>query len=170
MNCLCFGNNIQGLWCYKLWYTWKNYSIMCSTGAKSVTALQITHRNYGLWFAERHFLSQWHRVKRWQKICTETLKNVAKNVFKKDCPAFPPLEGARTISAFLKNALAQINYKLNVIVKCIRMKSISQTTGNSIQFRKQTFITITIINTNDSGNRHERSFYAPVAIVNWHIF
>jgi len=37
---------------------------------KSVTPVQITHRNFGLWLVERqgNFLSQWYHVKWWQNV------------------------------------------------------------------------------------------------------
>ena len=55
------------------------------------------------------------------------------------------------------------------IFPVIRIKSMSLTTGNSniIYATKQTFFTLTKIINNVSGNSHARSFYAPVADVNW---
>ena len=53
--------------------------LKCNTSAKSVTPVQIAHRNSaaGLWFAERQkeiFLSHWYYVKWWRKFCAETLQ------------------------------------------------------------------------------------------------
>ena len=41
----------------------------CNTGAKSVTPVQITHRNSGLidWKTKGNFLRQWYHVKWWRK-------------------------------------------------------------------------------------------------------
>ena len=52
----------------------------CNNSAKSVTPVQITHCNSGLWFAQRQwefFLGQWYHVKQWQKVCMETLKKLS---------------------------------------------------------------------------------------------
>ena len=48
-----------------------------NTSAKSVTPVQITHRNSGLWFAERHWESCRPMIsckRQWPKFCTETEK------------------------------------------------------------------------------------------------
>ena len=58
----------------------------CNTGAKSVTPVQITHRNSGLWFAERHWESCRPMIsckRQWPKFCTETLKNFFSNAKKR---------------------------------------------------------------------------------------
>ena len=57
-----------------------------NTGAKSVTPVQITHRNSGLWFAERHWESCRPMVsckRQWPKFCTETLKKFFSNARKR---------------------------------------------------------------------------------------
>ena len=58
----------------------------CNTGAKSVTPVQITHRNSGLWFAERHWESCRPMIsckRQWPKFCTETLKKSFSNAKKR---------------------------------------------------------------------------------------
>ena len=58
----------------------------CNTGAKSVTPVQITHRNSGLWFAERHWESCRPMIsckRQWPKFCTETLKKFFSNAKKR---------------------------------------------------------------------------------------
>ena len=58
----------------------------CNTGAKSVTPVQITHLNSGLWFAERHWESCRPMIsckRQWPKFCTETLKKFFSNVKKR---------------------------------------------------------------------------------------
>ena len=58
----------------------------CNTDAKSVTPVQITHRNSGLWFEERHWESCRPMIsckRQWPKFCTETLKKFFSNAKKK---------------------------------------------------------------------------------------
>ena len=58
----------------------------CNTSAKSVTPVQITHRNSGLWFAERHWESFRLMIsckRQWPKFCTETLKKIFSNAKKR---------------------------------------------------------------------------------------
>ena len=51
----------------------------CNTDAKSVTPVQITHRNstvdYDWLKDERKFLKQWYHVKWWWKVCAEGSKD-----------------------------------------------------------------------------------------------
>ena len=58
----------------------------CNTSAKSVTPVQITHRNSGLWFVERHWESCRPMIsckRQWPKFCTETLKKFFSNAKKR---------------------------------------------------------------------------------------
>ena len=58
----------------------------CNTSAKSVTPVQITHRNSGFWFAERHWESCRPMIsckRQWPKFCTKTLKKFFSNAKKR---------------------------------------------------------------------------------------
>ena len=108
-----------GLWCFKVIIYMKKLldydrlravQFNCNTGAKSVTPMQIKRRNSGLWFCWKtmgNFLSQWHRVKRWQKLWKK-LSRMQKNGSSRTSPC----EVARAISEFWKTH-AQTNFKFN---------------------------------------------------------